>query len=169
MEAPASALSFPRGVRTCARLLERDGYAVLTASRRAGAADRGMQLDPDGPAGAETPPGLSFSVAGTRFAVGDTVRVTLGNGSQQALGYNLCSSALERREGEGWIAVQKLPDGAICGAELDVLRPGASAVGLQPVYSFLRSGTYRFRARVEWPLDDGDATLTSNAFRVLAD
>ena len=69
----------------------------------------------------------------------------LRNDSQRALGYNLCTSSLERRIGQAW---QQVPSQRICTMELRSLTPGEEArysialTGLPP-------GEYRATTRVE--------------------
>ena len=74
-----------------------------------------------------------------------SLELTLRNASAQSIGYNLCTSALERRNGDAWTAVKSR---RICTMELRTLEPGSEAR-----YSFsiadLPSGEYRARARIE--------------------
>ena len=113
----------------------------------------------------ETPPGLGFHVAVTLFGPGDTIRVDLSNNTEYELGYNLCLADLERWVARRWLVVQRFPGLAACTTQLDILQPGESAFGLQPVYPFLDSGVYRFRDQVEWPIGHR-VELVSNAFRI---
>ena len=114
----------------------------------------------------QTPPGMEFQVADTLFGPGDTIRVNLNNNSEYELGYNLCLADLERRVAGRWLVVQRFPPGLVCTDQLNILRPGESAFGLQIVYPFLDSGIYRFRDQVEWPLSNGRVEVISDGFRI---
>ena len=90
-----------------------------------------------------------LSVPEGPHAPGDTVRVTLANRAEGTIGYNLCTTALERRSGDAWTRVASE---RICTMELRTLEPRARAdypLALEPD---LPSGTYRFRTQVHMPL-----------------
>jgi hypothetical protein len=90
---------------------------------------------------------------------GETVRLTLTNRSDAAVGYNLCSSALLRREGGGWVVV---PTDLVCTMEIRMLRPGASDSFRYPVPSGLTRGEYAWQARVEVPAGGAGRDVVSN-------
>lgn len=110
------------------------------------------------------PDTISFEVPKAAWERDDTIQVILRNRTHRSLGYNLCFKVLERRVDGEWVRVQSMPGNTACTAELRVLEPGQEASGGQIVFSFIPGGTYRFRTSVEWPLSEGNVTLTSNAF-----
>lgn len=79
-------------------------------------------------------------------APGDTVLLTLTNGSPYAIGYNLCSSGVEVREGDGWSAVTS---SRVCTMELRTLEPDATASYHFDLPAGLAPGAYRFTTTVE--------------------
>lgn len=92
-----------------------------------------------------------------------SVRLQLRNGSADRAGYNLCTSALERRDGASWTAVRT--DEA-CTMELRILEPGGTATFEKTLPSGLAAGEYRYVARVDVPLGQGQVTVASDPFRV---
>ena len=116
---------------------------------------------------ADPPSDLTLGVTRSDWRQNDTARVVLRNDSDRPLGYNLCTKALERREGGQWRTVQSLPENTACTLQLYIMEPGDSAVGGLVLHPFIEPGTYRFRTTVEWPLSDGRRELVSNEFRVL--
>lgn len=90
---------------------------------------------------------------------GDAVRLTLTNRSNAPVGYNLCSSALLRRDAGGWTVV---PTDLVCTMEIRSLRPGASDSFPYPVPSGLTPGEYAWRARVEVPAGGERRDVVSN-------
>lgn len=96
-------------------------------------------------------------------AAGDSVTLVLTNGSSAAVGYNLCTSALERRTDDGWEAV---PSDRICTMELRTLPAGGEARYSLAVEPGLTAGDYRYRTDVE-RLDTGAReSIASGAFRI---
>jgi len=74
-----------------------------------------------------------------------SLELRLRNGSPQAIGYNLCTSNLERRSGAAW---QPVASKRMCTMELRSLPPGAAAryqVSLENVLP----GEYRAKARID--------------------
>ena len=92
---------------------------------------------------------------------GNTVRLTLTNSSDAQLGYNLCSSLLERREGGAWREVRT---DEVCTMELRMLAPGASATFDKTWPATAGSGEFRYRTRVEMPLGGGSRDLATEPF-----
>lgn len=73
-----------------------------------------------------------------------TVSITLTNGGEVELGYNLCIDAhMERYTARGWVAVNR--DQAPCPLILLGLPPGASAQSNLTVPTGAPAGTYRIR------------------------
>lgn len=127
----------------------------------------GCGRNPFSPRSTGSPPGIVFSVEGTRFAVDDTVHLSLDNASSRVLWYNLCTARLERREVASWVPVPRRPDPSVCLAALFDLGPGRTTAALQPVYSYMEPGRYRFRGRVYLGSDYVSAAITSNEFTVV--
>ena len=91
----------------------------------------------------------------------DTVRLSLDNGTQSQIGYNLCTSALERRSGSEWVSV---PTDDVCTMELRTLNPGADATFEKKLPAGLPAGDYRYVTRVETPLGTSQTTVATNPF-----
>jgi hypothetical protein len=82
------------------------------------------------------------------------------------IGYNLCTSDLERWNGSKWERVRKMPENSACTQQLDLLPPGGSDEFRQSVYDFIKQGTYRFRDEMEWMDSGAEFRVISNGFRV---
>lgn len=92
------------------------------------------------------------------------VLLTLENHSSEQVGYNLCSSTLERlRDGE-WIAV---PSDEVCTMELRLLGPTRSVAYEKNFSPDLPSGDYRYVTSVESPAGTPQRVVASAPFRVL--
>lgn len=108
------------------------------------------------------PPRSSASVAGVALAAvpqGETVRLTLTNESNGPVGYNLCSSAMLRRDGTGW---SPIPSEVFCTMEMRTLSPGASDSFAYPLTAGLEPGEYSWRANVEIPFGGTRREVVSN-------
>lgn len=115
-------------------------------------------------------PGLmALRVAGNHYRAGDSVPISLWNGSFGRAGYNLCDSDLERQDSGGaWIRV---PDerGVTCLDVLLVLRPLAtSRASSRALPASLAGGLYRISTRVESPFGAAWTRLASPPFEVIA-
>ena len=88
-------------------------------------------------------------------------RLMLDNGASHQIGYNLCSSVLERRNGTSWTRAHT----DICTADIRRLNPGADAT-FEKRPGPLPAGEYRWVTRIESPLDAPPATLATGVFRV---
>lgn len=103
---------------------------------------------------------VSLRASPERVSAGATVTLTLNNGSQGRLGYNLCTSVLQRAAGE------EVRTDRVCTMELRILEPGRTATYSYDLPGTLEDGSYRFSASVD-RMDDGAPTaLTSNAIEV---
>jgi hypothetical protein len=136
------------------------GLGILCAAVMAGAG----ACDTLGLGDRDGADGISFEVLRSAWERDDTIQVRLRNHTNRSLGYNLCFKVLERRMEGDWVPVQSMPENTACTTELRELQPGQEAFGGQFVFSFIPGGTYRFRTSVEWPLSDGNVTVTSNEF-----
>ena len=89
--------------------------------------------------------------------------LTLRNESPATVGYNLCSSTLERRAGGSW---QTVPEEIVCTRELRTLPPSGSATFDRHVPRTLAPGEYRFVTQVESPLGGGTTIVASNTLTI---
>lgn len=112
----------------------------------------------DGASGPDrpVPAGLDFAVEPGIAAPGAAVTLVLSNGTAHQIGYNLCGSGLEQRQGGSWRAV---PQDGVCTRELRILAPGQQARYQTRLPGFLAAGEYRFRTGVETPLNRGTPGL----------
>ena len=124
-------------------------------------------------AGGGTPSDGTVSLAADagRYAPGDKPTLTLRNGTEGQVGYNLCFAFvhLERREANEWKSVTANlgPGGNVaCTSELRLLQQGASATGEVHLPGDLPPGTYRLTHRVE--IESADQTIATDAFEVTA-
>ena len=104
------------------------------------------------------------------YAPGQELSLRLGNESIEALGYNLCFSTLQRREGEEWAAVPR-PETApreLCAASQSGLAPGGSTSSVRTLAAWLPEGEYRYLTNVEWRWNGERMDVVSNTFRVVA-
>lgn len=113
-----------------------------------------------------SPDGVRLEVEPEVVTPGDSIELILTNESSGPVGYNLCTSGLERRRDEGWQAVRS---DRVCTMELRTL-----PVGSEDRYSLglpeeLAPGDYRFRTSLE-DLDTGErSSIASDSFRSTAD
>jgi len=92
-----------------------------------------------------------------------TILLTLRNGSPQPAGYNLCSSALERRNDDTWT---KVPTDEICTMEIRRLASGKTATFEKHPSPSLPAGEYRYTTRVESPVGGKGVVIASDTFTV---
>ncbi len=103
------------------------------------------------------PAGVTLSAVRTE----NRVTLTLRNGSAAPVGYNLCSSGLQRASGGSWEAIET---DEVCTMELRILQPGGSATFEKTLPADLRPGEYRYTTNLEENGTRGAAI--SNPFRV---
>lgn len=89
----------------------------------------------------------------------DMVLLRLRNGSGNAVGYNLCATAIERNDGV-W---SPLPSDLVCTMELRTLAPGATATFERELSTAVTPGRYRFVTSVEAPLGSRSIGVISNS------
>jgi hypothetical protein len=77
---------------------------------------------------------------------GQTVKLTLSNESGGPIGYNLCTSALQRHTAGKWAAVET---GDICTMEIRTLQNGSTATFDKTLPDDTVSGEYRYAANVD--------------------
>ena len=96
-------------------------------------------------------------------APGANVELILENGSTADVGYNLCTSALERVvDGNG----QPVQSDRPCTMELRMLPPSQNTRYTISLPAGLAAGEYRWVARVERMSSNEMVSVTSNTFRV---
>lgn len=122
-------------------------------------------LSPLGSSGDATVRGLRYETDRAAYSRNDEIVSQLVNASEHAVGYNLCTSALERRTGGGWAVVQRSPERP-CILPLYILRPGQTTTYREPASAVPSPGTYRLRAQVEAPLNNGTRHITTPPFTV---
>jgi hypothetical protein len=91
------------------------------------------------------------------------VRLALDNGAPDPIGYNLCSSALQRRDGTAWTPVAT---NEVCTMQLLTLNPGHDATFEKRLPANLPAGDYRYLTSVESPLGTPQTGITTDPFRV---
>lgn len=110
-----------------------------------------------------SPDDVRLTVEPEAVAAGDSVTLVLTNGSSGEIGYNLCTSDLERRRDGGW---EPVPSDRVCTMELRLLPPGDDARYSLAIRSDLPRGEYRYRTDVTRQEDGGPVDVASEAFRV---
>lgn len=108
-------------------------------------------------------PDVALIVEPARVAPGDSVTVQLTTTLGDGIGFNLCSSTLERRLANDWQAV---PSDRICTMELRTLVPGDTARFTFHLSDGLAPGEYRYHIRVVRSPTDEMRDVSSEPFRV---
>lgn len=100
-----------------------------------------------GPSGSEEDSGgdVGLAVEPEVAQPGDSAVLLLRNGSGEAIGYNLCTSRLERRDEGDWV---RLPPDRVCTMELRTLPPGEVARYPLELPADLAPGSYRYLAMI---------------------
>jgi len=114
----------------------------------------------------DTSNGVTFTTEQDGYALGSTVTATLANSSDEAVGYNLCFSALERRQGDDWVFAGP---SIVCQAIGLQLKPGEESrysVTLVDSLNLPSSGTYRITTDVE--IEGEDIVLKTRPFSISA-
>ncbi len=75
-----------------------------------------------------------------------TVKLALSNESGSPIGYNLCTSALQRRTAEKWTGVET---GEVCTMEIRTLQSGGTATFTKTLPDDTVSGQYRYATNVD--------------------
>lgn len=111
---------------------------------------------------------VALTTNAVAYAPGGEVQLTLRNIYSQRIGYNLCSSQLERTVNGSW---ERVDEDRVCTMELRLLGPGEEATYTIKLPGTLADGTYRYVTNVD-SMDDttkppgDDGHLTSNPFEV---
>lgn len=104
-------------------------------------------------------------LAAAATAAGDSIELTLTNRSAQEIGYNLCTTAIERRVGDDW---QPVRTDRVCTMELRTLQPGAEATYRTTLPPGTTAGDYRFHTTVHLLSAEERRDVRSNVVRVAA-
>lgn len=107
--------------------------------------------------------GVTLSVEPSTVSAGETVTLVLRNGSASAVGYNLCTSGLERNENGAWRTV---PSDRVCTMELRTLAAGEDARYPLEMPGGLEAGEYRFLTNLDMMGAAEGGSVRSGAFRV---
>jgi hypothetical protein len=111
----------------------------------------------------EADPGIQLRVEATPAAPGDSLVLLLDNASDEPIGYNLCTSNLERQVGVSW---QPVASDRICTLELRTLDPGQDARFAFMLEENVSPGEYRAVTGVEL-LQSGEwIDVASEPFRI---
>lgn len=106
---------------------------------------------------------ISLDISSAEVRAGATVELVLANETSGSIGYNLCTSALERRTAGGWEGV---PTDRVCTMELRTLTAGESTRYPYELPMALDEGEYRFLATVELMDEGGRQSVWSDPFTV---
>ncbi len=107
--------------------------------------------------------GVTLSVEPTSVSAGASVTLVLRNGSASPVGYNLCTSGLQRSEGGAWAPVAS---DRVCTMELRTLAAGEEARYPLGLPGGLEAGEYRFLTSLDRMDAAGPDSVTSETFRV---
>lgn len=116
----------------------------------------------DGQAPAEGTEDIAFTASPASVAQGGTLTLSLTNGTQQQLGYNLCTSAIVTDAGA---AIQT---DRVCTMELRTLEPSRSATYAYELPGDLAPGSYRMNTTVTRMQVGTQATVSTPSFEVTA-
>ena len=106
--------------------------------------------------------GSGQSVMLTAAPSGTRVMLTLMNHGDSPIGYNLCTSGLQRRDPNDWVDVRT---DEVCTMELRTLQPGATATFEKTLPANLTPGTYRYETSVEQPGGGGHVVVATDSFK----
>lgn len=106
---------------------------------------------------------VDLSVTPESATPGDSMTLTLHNGTAEQVGYNLCASSLQRQTAGGWTPV---PSDVVCTMELRTLEPGQDASYRTALPDGLEEGRYRFSTTIEAMETGGGYGILSNSFAV---
>jgi hypothetical protein len=96
-------------------------------------------------------------------AAGDSITLTLDNGSDVEIGYNLCANSLERQTAGGW---ELVPLDVACTMELRSLPADQQATYRTALPASLTSGQYRYVTSVNVMSTGAGHRVASRAFTV---
>jgi hypothetical protein len=108
-------------------------------------------------------PNIELRVDPTTVRAGSQVELVLSNDSPATIGYNLCTSTLERRSDGGWV---QAPSDRVCTMELRTLPAGETVRYPYDIPGSTAAGEYRFVASVELMEGGGRQSLTTGPFTI---
>lgn len=111
----------------------------------------------------DLPASVKLEVEPGEVAGGDSITLRLDNSSAAPIGFNLCSSEMERRVADEW---QQLPSDRICTRELRIIAAGEEARYRLQIPAGLAPGEYRFHTSVEMQDRGASESVRSEPFRV---
>ena len=111
----------------------------------------------------DTAADITLTAAPATLAAGDSVTLTLENDTLEQIGFNLCSSSLERQTADSWDAVQT---DIVCTMELRTLDAGARADYRTALPAALAPGRYRYTTSVEAMQTGSRHAVSSTEFTV---
>lgn len=114
-----------------------------------------------------TSDGVTFMTEQDGYALGSTVTAMLANNSDEAVGYNLCFSALERKQGDDWVFAGPSLTCQAIGLQLEPGEERRYSVALVDSLDLPSSGTYRITTDVE--IEGEDTTLKTRPFSISAE
>jgi hypothetical protein len=106
--------------------------------------------------------GVALRVEPGGVSTGDSVTLVLANGTTEAVGYNLCTSGLERQVDDVW---QPVASDRACTMELRTLGPGEETRYPIEIADGVVAGVYRFVTRIE-VADGGFRSTSSGSFQI---
>lgn len=97
------------------------------------------------------------------YAPGGEVRLQLVNATDQGVGYNLCTAALEQETPDGW---RPAGEAAVCTMIQNGLEPGDTASYTKTLDAGLPAGRYRYVADVEHRASGRREPVATDTFSV---
>lgn len=115
-----------------------------------------------GEAAAEAAGEVAFTASPKDVAQGGTLNLTLANGSDQPLGYNLCTSAIETGAGA------PVQSDRVCTMELRTVEPGRSATYAFELPDDIAPGRYRLVTNIHFMQSGAQTSVRTGTFKVTA-
>lgn len=107
-------------------------------------------------------PAVALTLSPSRPVPGDSATLTLRNRTTEDIGYNLCTSGLQRRDGTAWIPV---PEDRVCTLELRSLRPGDEDSFTLAVPDTISGEAYRYVTNIEHLVAGRSDSASTEEFR----
>jgi hypothetical protein len=105
------------------------------------------------------------SATGVRFGAErvsrEVIRLSLDNGAQQPIGYNLCNSELQRHSDSEWVSV---PSDDLCTMQLMTLNSGHDATFEKRLPASHPTDEYRYVTRIESPIGNEPVLVATDPF-----
>jgi hypothetical protein len=119
-----------------------------------------------GPFEAEyAPAGLQFAAGQEHAQAGGVIDLSLRNGAERPIGYNLCMAALEQFDAGLWVPARS--HAVSCPQDFASLAPGPTVAGHAALPGSLEPGLYRFVTQLSASSENlPDVQLRGEPFRV---